>query len=485
MRAALLFILYSLAVFVMASSAASSADLVWQKCLGGSSWEYAWGAQPTADGGYILAGATDSNEGDMKGLRGDYGCWAVRLGVDARFMSSYEDLLRSQSGLMVSYESLLKNTTLDSSMSYWFLDSFDDLAERQQRGLYSFEDLGSNRWSDLDACQKIQLTDSYEDLLRRQAAMISSNEDLLKRGFCKLGAENRKELLDRFESRLKLEAVLLKKLEDWLAHQQMMETTEYDTWLAFLSSFEDLLRRQSNLLDSFEVMMKIDCTGTYLALNKTALPASVNAGDDVEYSYAINATGPYDIENIIVKDSLWGEVGTIDNLSPGIPKTMTITRYPSCADCNNCTCKVCNFATACGEVITDSGNFTVCDVSNDACAIVSESVGTSPFYPGGKLAAAEGPAPAAWNEEADGKPISNDGVPVTIYLDRYPGQSSEPEAFDVYVDGEYIGRGSGDSFSFSVSGGYHDISVKDGRHEYRRMIFFQRGVPKKIFVYLE
>jgi hypothetical protein len=460
-------------------------NMIWQRCLGGSSWEGAFSIQPTADGGYILVGATDSTDSDVNGLHGDYDYWVVKLGVDARFMSSYEDLLRSQFGLMGSFESLLKNTTLNSSLSYKFLDSFDDLADRQQRGLYSFEDLVSYSWSDVDACQRIKLTDSFEDLLRRQTAIISSNEDLLKRGFCKLGTDDKKQLLDRFEARLKFEVVLLKKFEDWLDYQQMMEETEYDSWIGFLSSFEDLIRRQSNLLDSFEMLMKIDCTEKYINVTKSATPLQLDAGTSVAYTYTVTASSPYTIKNVVVKDSLWGEVGTIDSLSPGAPKTITLTRYPSCADCNNCTCKVCNFATVCGEVITDNGNFTVCDVSNDVCAVVSESAGTSPFYPGGKLAAAAEPAPAVWGAEAPAGTISGDGVPVTIYLDRYPGHGSESAAFDVYVDGKYIGKGRGDSFRFSVSGGYHDIEVDDGRHEYREKIFFQSGVPKILFVYLE
>ena len=467
----------------------SSGDIVWQKCLGGSSWEGAFSIQPTSDGGYVLAGATDSNDGDVKGLHGDYDYWIVKLGIDARFMNSYEDLLRSQFGLMGSFENLLKNTTLNSTMSYMFLDSFDDLADRQQRGLYSFEDLVSFSWSGLDACQKIKLTDSYEDLLRRQAAIITSNEDLLKRGFCKLTAEDKKQLLERFEDRVKFEVVLLKKFEDWLHHQQMMEGTEYDTWIAFLSSFEDLIRRQSNLLDSFEMLMKIDCTEKYLNVTKSADPLDVDvaAGDQVTYTYSVkNMNNTYSIKNIVVKDSLWGAVGTIALLAPGASQPLTLQKGPSCADCSNCQCKVCNFATVCGEVITANGNFTVCDVSNEACLVVSENLGTSPFYPGKKVAeAAAEQAPAVEETEASGKPIMGDGVPVTIYFDRSPAGGSEPEGFDVYVDGKYIGRGTDSSFSFTVSNGYHDIRVNDGKNDYQKSMIFQSGVPKTIFVNAE
>jgi hypothetical protein len=389
-------------------------NIIWQKCLGGSSTDSAYGVQQTADGGYIVAGSTNSNDGNVSGKHALDDFWVVKLGergeFDTRFMDSYEDLLRLQFGLIGSFENLLKNTTLNSTRSYTFLDSFDDLADRQQSGLYSFEDLVSSRWSELNVSQKIKLTDSYEDLLRRQAVIITSNEDLLKRAFCKLTTEDKKQLLDRFEDRLKFEVELLKKFEDWLHYQQMIEEKEYDAWIAFLSSFEDLIRRQSDLMDSFELMMKIDCTKTYLTLNKSAIPASVNAGDDMTYNYTINATGIYDIKKIVVKDSLWGEVGQKELLNSKENYTLSITKNLTCADCNNCQCKVCNSATACGEVITPNGNFTVCVVNDapysDKCVIVSENFGVSPIYPGKKVTeATAAQVPAA--EEAQTEAMGN------------------------------------------------------------------------------
>ena len=289
-------------------------------------------------------------------------------------MSSYEDLLRSQTLLIGSFENLLKNTTLNSSMSYKFLDSFDDLARREQDGLYSFEDLVSGQWTDICILQRIELTKSFEDLLRREAIILTSNEDLLKRGFCKLTPGEKKELLDRFEARLKSEVGLLKKFEDWLHYQQMIEENAnlYDTWTAFLASFEDLIRRQSNLLDSFETLLKIDCNDTYINVTKSADSLDVQ-GDTVNYTYTVTATeSGFDVKDIVVKDSIWGEVGTIALLEGGASQEITVTKPLSCADCDSCQCKVCNFATACGEVITVNGNFTVCDVSNEVCVAVED-----------------------------------------------------------------------------------------------------------------
>lgn len=300
-------------------------------------------------------------------------------------MASYEDLLRSQTVLIGSFENLLKNTTLNDSMSYQFLDSFDDLADRQQRGLYSFEDVVSFNWTDLDTQQRINLTRSYEDLIRREAIILESNEDLLKRSFCTLqDQDQKKELLDRFEARLKYEVILYEKFEDWLHFQQMIETddegAEYETWMEFLASFEDLIRRQANLLDSFEMLMKIRCDTTYLELTKEI---TGQEGNDVTYSFTVTA-GTNDVQDITITDSILGDIGEIDYLPAGTSSTpYEIIQTLSCADCDNCTCRVCNFATACGEVVTPNGNFTVCVVSDQQCAVIEDGdIGLEDIYPG-------------------------------------------------------------------------------------------------------
>lgn len=48
----------------------SSGDLQWQKTLGGSYDDEAYSIQQTADNGYIIAGLTNSNDGDAGGLHG-------------------------------------------------------------------------------------------------------------------------------------------------------------------------------------------------------------------------------------------------------------------------------------------------------------------------------------------------------------------------------------------------------------------------------
>lgn len=54
-------------------------ELLWQKLLGGSSDEYLYDVKETTDGGYILAGYTNSNDGDVGGNHGSADVWIVKL----------------------------------------------------------------------------------------------------------------------------------------------------------------------------------------------------------------------------------------------------------------------------------------------------------------------------------------------------------------------------------------------------------------------
>ncbi len=54
----------------------------WQKCLGGTSYDSATCIQPTADGGYIITGETYSTNGNVSGNHGGYDAWVVKLGPE-------------------------------------------------------------------------------------------------------------------------------------------------------------------------------------------------------------------------------------------------------------------------------------------------------------------------------------------------------------------------------------------------------------------
>ena len=69
-------------LFSIALGSASSQQgpaIEWQKCLGGSNADRAEALHQTPDGGYLLAGYTNSSDGDVVGLHGSTDFWVVRM----------------------------------------------------------------------------------------------------------------------------------------------------------------------------------------------------------------------------------------------------------------------------------------------------------------------------------------------------------------------------------------------------------------------
>ena len=57
----------------------STGTITWQKSLGGSGNDQAHSIQQTTDGGYIVAGLSNSTDGDVTGNHGDYDYWVIKL----------------------------------------------------------------------------------------------------------------------------------------------------------------------------------------------------------------------------------------------------------------------------------------------------------------------------------------------------------------------------------------------------------------------
>ena len=57
----------------------SSGAIQWQKTIGGTESDYAYSFEPTPDGGYIAAGYSYSNNGDVSGNHGDADAWIIKL----------------------------------------------------------------------------------------------------------------------------------------------------------------------------------------------------------------------------------------------------------------------------------------------------------------------------------------------------------------------------------------------------------------------
>ena len=55
-----------------------SGNIQWEKCYGGSMWDEAYCIQQTTDGGYIVAGSSNSNDGDVI-VNPEDGAWILKL----------------------------------------------------------------------------------------------------------------------------------------------------------------------------------------------------------------------------------------------------------------------------------------------------------------------------------------------------------------------------------------------------------------------
>jgi len=56
-----------------------SGEIVWQKCYGGTSFESAHSILQTSDSGYIIAATCSSNNGDVTTLLGSYDMWIIKI----------------------------------------------------------------------------------------------------------------------------------------------------------------------------------------------------------------------------------------------------------------------------------------------------------------------------------------------------------------------------------------------------------------------
>lgn len=59
----------------------ASGNLEWQKCLGGSDYERAFSIKQTTDGGYVVTGQGFSWDGQLEGCLGGWSYWIVKLDV--------------------------------------------------------------------------------------------------------------------------------------------------------------------------------------------------------------------------------------------------------------------------------------------------------------------------------------------------------------------------------------------------------------------
>ncbi len=57
----------------------AAGGIEWQRTYGGTIWDYAQAVLQTSDGGYLFAGKTNSNDGDVSGNHGNQDAWLVKV----------------------------------------------------------------------------------------------------------------------------------------------------------------------------------------------------------------------------------------------------------------------------------------------------------------------------------------------------------------------------------------------------------------------
>ncbi len=101
------FIILSLSLFFLATACLTqmTPTIVWQECLGGSYDDEAYSIQQTSDGGFIVAGKSSSNDGDVSGWHEGYDgvsptsdYWIVKL--------SPEDDVAEDSGISTGRDAI-------------------------------------------------------------------------------------------------------------------------------------------------------------------------------------------------------------------------------------------------------------------------------------------------------------------------------------------------------------------------------------------
>jgi hypothetical protein len=102
----------------------NSGNLLWQKPLGGSNDDKMSSFLYDSDGGFVMAGVSQSSDGDVTLNRGDRDYWVVKAGGNCILPSV--DFNLSSSGVCPGTEVLFDNTTFGTVTDYkWKIDNID------------------------------------------------------------------------------------------------------------------------------------------------------------------------------------------------------------------------------------------------------------------------------------------------------------------------------------------------------------------------
>ena len=141
----------------------TSGNLEWEKTYGGSGWEATLSIQQTTDGGYIVGGWSESNDGDVGGNQGGVDAWIIKLDISGNL-----EWEKNYGGSMEDAICSIQQTTNDGYIAAGITKSNDGDVE-ENNGKYDYWILkldvtGNIEWeksyggSDWDGASSIQQT---------------------------------------------------------------------------------------------------------------------------------------------------------------------------------------------------------------------------------------------------------------------------------------------------------------------------------------
>lgn len=309
--------------------------------------------------------AADSSEGGSDNpspLQVDY-LLNYSLDENLRELHSSEIMLENQSRRLESLEVNATTNPAETLENARSLEEYEcQLRERAKR-LAIIEAQLQQEWPDLDIDERVDRARCLEDLLRSQAILLYDFQSHLKKIYCHLSALEQRRFMASFQDLLDRESVLLQGFEDFGHH---LQDAQMGSQIDFLASFEDLIRRQAILLDIYQDLLKTDCSDLklYKYIKKCG---EFRPCQNVTYYFVLESTCNCTISGIRITDDHLGVVAKGISLGPYEKRTYAKTSTLNYSSGE----RVCNTAHAIG---TNSDSLVVFASSNEVCITIAPPV---------------------------------------------------------------------------------------------------------------
>lgn len=153
----------------------NSGILIWQQSLGGTSYDFGQNVTQTSDGGYILTGGTHSNDGNVVGQNGNGDCWIVKL--DNNGDVSWQKAL---GGSAYDFGQSVEETNDGGYIIAGYSESFDgDITAQHGNGdcwILKFDNSGTLQWQKTLGSSGNDYAFSVKQLLNGNYIMIGYSE---------------------------------------------------------------------------------------------------------------------------------------------------------------------------------------------------------------------------------------------------------------------------------------------------------------------